>query len=112
MLKLTLRNTETVADDCETTVIENYAAEGTVALAMDSIWNYDGKRVVNVEGVRVRKITWEDGDTSTMVDVEHDTTWNIYTDSGFEDSISAALGYDVMFTEQGMQEDGVASLEG
>jgi|SRR6056300_971910 hypothetical protein len=111
MLKLTLRNTETVADDCETTVIENYAAEGTVALAMDSIWDYAGKRVVNVEGIRVRKITWEDGDTSTMVDVEHDTTWDIYTDSGFEAAISAALGFDVGFTEQGMQDDGYASME-
>ena len=111
MLKLTLRNTETVADDCETTVIENYAAEGTVTLAGDSIWGYEGKSVVRVDGVRVRNITWEDGDTSTMVDVEHDTTWNIYTDTGFEDAISAALGLEVTFTEQGMQEDNYASME-
>lgn len=111
MLKLTLRNTETERYGDEVHVVENYAAEGTVELAMDSIWGYEGKRIVNVEGVRVRKITWEDGDTSTMVDVEHDTTWEIYTDSGFEDAISEALGFEVGFTEQGMQEDGYASME-
>jgi hypothetical protein len=43
--------------------------------------------------------------------VEHDTAWEIYTDTGFEAAISAKLGYAVEFTEQGMQEDGVASLE-
>ena len=111
MLKLTLRNTETEDYGDEVVVTENYAVEGTVELAMDSIWGYEGKSVVNVEGVRVRKITYDDGDTSTMVDVEHDTTWDIYTDTGFEDAISEALGFDVGFTEQGMQDDGVASLE-
>ena len=111
MLRLILRNVETEAYGDEVVVTTNYAAQGTVELAMDSIWGYEGKSVVNVEGVRVRKTTYEDGDVSTMVDVEHDTTWDIYTDSGFEDAISAALGFDVGFTEQGMQDDGVASME-
>ena len=111
MLRLILRNVETEAYGDEVVVTTNYAAQGTVELAMDSIWGYAGKSVVNVEGVRVRKITYDDGDTSTMVDVEHDTTWEIYTDTGFEDAISEALGFDVGFTEQGMQDDGVASLE-
>jgi hypothetical protein len=52
---------------------------------------------------------------STMIYVEHNAAgngcWRIYTDRGFEASISAALGFDVCFTEQGMQDDGVASLE-
>jgi hypothetical protein len=47
--------------------------------------------------------------------VEHNANgcgdWRIYTDDGFEESISVALGFDVTFTEQGMQDDGVASLE-
>ena len=111
MLKLTLRNTETENYGDEVVVTENYAAEGTVELAMDSIWDYTGKRVVNVEGIRVRKIAYDDGCVSTMVDVEHNTTWDIYTDSGFEDAISAALGFEVGFTEQGMQDDGLASME-
>jgi hypothetical protein len=111
MLKLTLRNTDTQNYGDETVVVENYAAEGTVACAGDSIWGDTEGRVVRVDGVRVRKITYDDGDTSTMVDVEHDTTWDIYTDTGFEDAISAALGLEVTFTEQGMQDDGVASME-
>ena len=111
MLRLILRNVETEANGDEVVVTTNYAAQGVVECAGDSIWGDTNGRVVTVEGVRVRKITYEDGDTSTMVDVEHDTTWDIYTDSGFEDAISAALGFDVGFTEQGMQEDGVASME-
>jgi hypothetical protein len=35
----------------------------------------------------------------------------MYTDSGFSDAISALLGTDVSFTEQGMQDDGYASME-
>ncbi|NCZ60308.1 MAG: hypothetical protein EBX71_09275 [Betaproteobacteria bacterium] len=50
--------------------------------------------------------------TATLqVDVAHDSTWDIYTDTAFESAVSGALGFDVGFTEQGMQEDGVASME-
>ena len=111
MLRLVLRNVETEAYGDEVVVTTNYAAQGTVACAGDSIWGDTNGRVVRVEGVRVRKHTYEDGDTSTMVDVEHDSTWDIYTDSGFEAAISAALGFDVGFTEQGMQDDNYASME-
>jgi beta-lactamase class D len=48
---------------------------------------------------------------SVMVNVEHNSTWDIYTDTGFESAISAALGFAVTFTEQGMQEDELASME-
>lgn len=111
MLRLILRNVETEANGDEVVVTTNYAAEGVVECAGDSIWGNTQERVVRIEGVRVRKIAWEDGDTSTMVDVEHDTTWDIYTDTGFEAAISAALGFDVTFTEQGMQDDNYASME-
>jgi hypothetical protein len=46
-----------------------------------------------------------------MVNVTHDSTWDIYTDSAFEAAISEALGFTVGFTEQGMQEDEFASME-
>ena len=36
---------------------------------------------------------------------------NIYTDNGFEKAISNLLGFEVQFTEQGMQDDGYASME-
>jgi hypothetical protein len=35
----------------------------------------------------------------------------MYTDSGFTAAVSELLGYEVSYTEQGMQEDGMASLE-
>jgi len=86
----------------------------TVELAGDSIWGYDGAQTVTVKSITVE--TFEDDEDDYMRDykhilVEHDTTWNIYTDSGFERAISEALGYTVTFTEQGMQEDGLASME-
>ena len=86
----------------------------TVELAGDSIWGYDGAQTVTVKKIIVE--TFEDDEDDYMRDyksiyVEHDTTWNIYTDSGFERAISEALGYTVTFTEQGMQEDGFASME-
>jgi hypothetical protein len=44
-------------------------------------------------------------------DTEYEDSWRLYTDSGFADAISTLLGTEVMFTEQGMQEDGMASME-
>jgi hypothetical protein len=78
----------------------------TVQLAGDSIWNYKGPQTVTVTDIAVH----EDEDYK-MIDVAHDTTWEIYTDSGFESAISKVLGYDVTFTEQGMQQDNYASME-
>ena len=111
MLKITKMGFETETEYGETVEVTDYAVEGTVTCAGDSIWGNTKERVVTVEGIRVRKTTYEDGDTSTMVDVEHDSTWDIYTDTGFEDAISEALGFEVGFTEQGMQDDGYASME-
>jgi len=59
-----------------------------------------------------------DGDSSIHItvcynvngDTEYEDSWRLYTDSGFSDAISALLGTEVMFTEQGMQEDGYASI--
>ena len=42
----------------------------------------------------------------------HNGPWTIYTDSGFEKAISDIVGMEVTFSEQGMQEDGRAHLEG
>jgi hypothetical protein len=43
--------------------------------------------------------------------VAHNTTWNIYTDTGFEKAISDVMGFKVFFTEAGMQQDESASME-
>jgi hypothetical protein len=94
----------------ETNYFTTYETRGAVKLAMDSIWKYEGKDTVRVDSVQVIKTESEDGEY-TMVNVEHDTTWDIYTDTGFEAAISELVGEDVTFTEQGMQQDGVASME-
>ena len=88
--------------------MQNITFPLTVQLAGDSIWGYKGPQTVTVTDISV----YTDEDNGyTSIDVEHNTTWDIYTDTGFESAISAALGYDVQFTEQGMQADGTASLE-
>ena len=110
---LTLKNkTVTTEDNC---VFTRYDVEGYAQCNGSSIWGYDGDLQVPVTAIDVIEETYDDGDTSTMIYVAHNAggtgDWRIYTDDGFEDSISTALGFDVMFTEQGMQDDGVASLE-
>jgi len=92
-----------------------------IKLAGDSIWDKEGTnpKSVNVKEVEVtfeidtESDDAEDRDTTYVsVQVEHDGPWTIYTDTGFESAISQMIGIDVEFTEQGMQDDGEASLEG
>ena len=100
--------------------MQNITFPFTVELAGDSRWDYEGPSTVTVTNIEISRYTAEDvadwadyaevGDVQ-HVSVEHDASWRIYTDSGFEAAISAALGFDVQFTEQGMQEDGYASME-
>jgi len=93
-------------DESEDFAVKTYSADMLVALAGDSIWSNTKDKVVHVTGITVV----EEGDC-VSVDVKHDATWDIYTDTGFERAVSEAVGYAVKFTEQGMQEDGFASLE-
>lgn len=89
-----------------------HKVKGTVKLAMDGIWGYDGPDTVNVKEVQVVETKYADEDETHMnVRVLHDTDWRIYTDSGFEKGISEFLGFDVHFTEQGMQDNFRASME-
>ena len=89
-----------------------------VQLAGDSIWDKEGE---NPKSVKVSKIEVEnllshgflhgdEDDGYRKVDVTHDG-WTIYTDSGFAKEISKMVKMNVDFTEQGMQKDGVASME-
>ena len=87
--------------------MQNITFPFTVQLAGDSIWGYKGPQTVTVTNISV----FDEEDDYKSISVEHDTTWDIYTDSGFEAAISKVLGYDVTFTEQGMQDDGYASME-
>ena len=81
----------------------------TVELAGDSIWD---RETPNPKTVTVTDYEMEaDKDGYVHVKVMHDGPWTIYTDTGFEKAISEMIGMKVSFTEQGMQEEGVASLE-
>jgi hypothetical protein len=101
---LTLIETETE----DTLVIKRYTCNFFAYCDGSSIWSNTANKQVNVTGITVIEDTEYN---CTTVNVEHDSNWEIYTDNGFEQAISNALGFDVAFTEQGMQEDNFASME-
>ena len=108
MTKLTLASIEHDSD----TIVHEYKCNFKVKLAGDSIWDCKLK-AVTVKGITVI-YNVSDDEYYTSVNVVHDggkDSWRMYTDSGFSDAISDALGFDVSFTEQGMQEDNFASME-
>ena len=110
MLKIV--NTTVERDDDEAVTVTRYEVEGHAVLAGDSMWGYNYDR--DGEDVRVRSITvieHDEDDGFVTVNVEHDASWRIYTDTGFEHSISELLKRTIRFTEQGMQEDKLASME-
>ena len=82
-----------------------------VSLSGDSYWRMSsGSEIVSIESITNREY---DIDEYHFFDVyvRHDSDWRIYTDTGFERAISAAIGHEVRWSEQGMQEDGIAHLE-
>ena len=106
MQKLTLVRFERDVD-C---IITEFDCAFAVTTAGDGLWGCEAGRKVNVTGITVINNIYEQ-EFYTMVNVQHDSTWDIYTDSGFESAISDAVGFAVTFTEQGMQEDELASME-
>ena len=114
--KLTLASTETNTDSISTT----YDCNVEVQLAGDSIWDCEIE-AVTVTSIHIHETWWDelDGDSSIHIavcytvdgDAEYEGSWRLYTDSGFVDAISTLLGTEVMFTEQGMQDNGYASME-
>jgi hypothetical protein len=114
--KLTFVSKE-VEDDTTNT---EYKCNVEVQLAGDSIWDCE-LETVTVKSIHISETDWGDGDTSIHIAVCYDVdgvdgqdvegSWRMYTDSGFTDAISALLGTDVSFTEQGMQDNGYASME-
>ena len=111
--KLTLAGTETNEDSVSTT----YNCNVEVQLAGDSIWDCE-LEAVTVTSIHISETFWDDTSTIHIAvcynvngDDEYEDSWRLYTDSGFEAAISALLGTDVSFTEQGMQDDGYASME-
>jgi len=112
--KLTLASTDTDTDSISTT----YDCNVEVQLAGDSIWDCE-LEAVTVTSIHIHESFDEDGDSSIHItvcynvdgDAEYEGSWRLYTDTGFEEAISELLGTRVFFTEQGMQDDGFASME-
>jgi hypothetical protein len=114
--KLTLAGTETNTDSISTT----YDCNVLVQLAGDSIWDCE-LEAVTVTSIHIHEQWWDEleGDSSIHItvcytvngDTEYEGSWRLYTDTGFADAISTLLGTEVMFTEQGMQDNGYASME-
>ena len=112
--KLTFAHTDTDTDSVRTT----YDCNVEVQLAGDSIWDCEIE-AVTVTSIHIHENFYEDGDSNIHItvcynvdgDAEYEGSWRLYTDSGFADAISELLGTQVFFTEQGMQDDGFASME-
>ena len=113
--KLTLVSRQQEGDTLNT----EYKCTRTVVLAGDSLWDCTLKTVC-ITGIHIAETDYDgDGDISTHIRVvytvdgeeEYEDSWRIYTDSGFERAVSTLLGTTVFFTEQGMQQDGYASME-
>ena len=93
----------------------------TFELKGDGIWGAEAGRKVTLTGFTVSYMnadTYEDcneGDDNAVighVTVDHDSTWDVYTDTGFQEAAANytnIMGLD--FTEQGMQNDNQASME-
>jgi hypothetical protein len=115
--KLTLVEVERESDSVNT----RYTCNVEVELAGDSIWDCELERVT-ITDICVSDSYEDDGEwicrhigvcyTVDGVDgAEVEDSWRMYTDSGFEEAVSELLGFEVSFTEQGMQDDGYASME-
>jgi hypothetical protein len=87
----------------------------------DGLWGCEEGRKITISGFTVQRYTAEDiadgadwaveGDIA-HVSVEHDSTWDVYTDTGFREAARFVTGIaDLDFTEQGMQDDNYASME-
>ena len=110
-----------VTQEDDTTNTE-YKCNVEVQLAGDSIWDCE-LETVTVKSIHISETDFGDGsgDTSIHIAVCYDVdgvdgsevegSWRMYTDSGFTEAISTLLGTQVFFTEQGMQDDGYASME-
>ena len=103
-------------------VSTTYECDVVATLAHDGIWDCE---LTDADEVRIKTINVNEGVAGSDMDgylhigvvytvngeEDYEGSWRMYTDSGFEECVSELLGYSVSFTEQGMQENGYASME-
>jgi hypothetical protein len=100
---------QTIADEGQTTYC--FACNETVTLSGDSLWGYtSAEEQVTIVGINVHAEEY-DGDTYYSVNAQLAEERIIYTDDAFADAVSNLLNMQVDYTEQGMQDEGLVSLE-
>lgn len=87
----------------------------------DGYWGAEQGRSVTISGFNIDYYLDDDYNQVSKdhpqamighVTVEHDSTWDVYTDSAFVEAARKFTGIqDLDFTEQGMQNDNSASME-
>jgi hypothetical protein len=114
--------TQTQVETDEDFVCTTYECDVVATLAHDGCWDCV---ITDTDEVRIKTICVNEGvvggeqDGYLHIGVAYtvngeeafEGSWRLYTDSGFEETVSELLGYSVFFTEQGMQDDGYASME-
>lgn len=93
----------------------------TFTLNGDGFWGAEKGRSVTINSFNIDYYLDDDynqvgadhpGAMIGHVTVDHDSTWDVYTDSAFEKAAREFTGIvDLGFTEQGMQNDFKASME-
>jgi hypothetical protein len=106
-----------VTKEDEDTTNTEYKCNVKVQLAGDSIWDCE-LETVTITSIHIAETDYGDSVSTHIAvcyevdgDEEYEGSWRLYTDSGFEAAVSELLGTSVSFTEQGMQDDGYASME-
>jgi hypothetical protein len=100
---------ETIADEEQTTYC--FACNETVALAGESLWGYtQAGEQVTIVGINVHEEQY-DGEVYYSVNAQLAEERIVYTDDSFADAVSNLLNMQVDYTEQGMQDEGLVSLE-
>ena len=98
-----------IVDDNGTTT--EYAVNAVLECSGENAWVERVGHKVHVTGVRKVEYTDEDGDIPALVYVKHNSDWKIYGDAGLLEAVCKLTGWELGWTEQGMQEDSQASLE-
>ena len=93
----------------------------TFTLKGDGFWGAEAGREVTLTGFNIDYYLDNDYNQVSKdhpeavighVTVEHDSTWDVYTDSAFSEAAAAYTNIEGLdFTEQGMQNDFKASME-
>ena len=100
---------ETLVDEEQTSYY--FACNETVELAGESLWGYTSAgETVTITGINVHAQTY-DGDVYYSVNAQLAEERVVYTDSAFATAVSGLLNMPVDYTEQGMQDEGLVSLE-